>query len=120
MRKFILVLILYPLCILFPSYASSLGQLPTIKSNKNIVKEFIELKVSLSERISQCFSTPDQLPPNDLTELYGSEGPPFRASSLDQVGEKLLLSFLDYVCIIDQNKVLLVMGDWIGINKLDI
>ena len=102
---------------LIPLEIFGLGQLPSVKNDDQTIKEFIETKISLSQRISQCFQTSDQLPNNDLEKTF--KGPPGTAGTLDKIGEKLLLSYLDYVCLIDENDILLVMEEWVGINKLD-
>ena len=102
---------------LIPLKMLALGQLPSLESDDQTVKEFIETKISLSKRISQCFQPPEQLPNNDLSKTF--KGAPGTAGSMDVIGEKLLLSYLDYVCLIDENDILLVMEEWVGINKLD-
>ena len=91
-----------------------LGQSRDIKSETINVKEFIQLKLSLSQRISKCFIPPKQLPNNERSKANVDE------SILDIVGEKLLISYPDYICLIDQSKILFVLDDSISKNKLDL
>ncbi len=70
---------------LIPLEIFGLGQLPSVKSDEQTIKEFIETKISLSKRISQCFQTPDQLPGNDLEKTF--KGPPGTAGTMDRIGE---------------------------------
>ena len=112
MKKYFLILITFLLFDFIPVKSSTLGNIKSIKSDRKTIKEFIALKISLSQRISKCFQPPSQLPNNDLRKTGG-------IGLLDKVGEKLLLSYLDYICLIDQDNILLVMEEWAGINKLD-
>lgn len=83
------------------SKGRELGKVPTFYDQDD-VSEFIKIKENLSKRISSCFS-PNKSQPN----VYFSQG------------ESLPLPFLDYICLIDNKNLLLVMEDWVGINKLD-
>ena len=83
------------------SSARDIGILPTF-FDRGDISEYIKVKENISTRISSCYSS-SKKQPNIPTGK----------------GESLILPFLDYLCVIDNDDILLVMEDWVGINKLD-
>ena len=102
-RKILATILLSTFCTQFFSQSSArdLGKLPTF-SDRGDISESIKTKENISTRISGCYATYKKQPNVSISG-----------------GESLLLPFLDYLCVIDNNNLLLVMEDWVGINKLD-
>lgn len=86
----------------FPSY-------PTIKSSESDIKEFINMKLQFNKRISRCYTHNSE----EVSRPFSDGGLP---------GESYGLDYLKYICLIDDQDLLLVMENasdgWLGINGL--
>ena len=83
------------------SLARDLGVLPTSSSYNGDLATYISVKTIISNKLSSCFTTDKRQPDIKISQ-----------------GESIILPFLDYLCIFDKDKVLLVMEDWVGVNGI--